>query len=63
MVHVVLQHMVVITTLLVFLPHQVFGYITFAVPCDHTTPSCECPLHYENGTMIDVCEFELELTI
>ena len=63
MVHIVLQHMVVITTLLVFVPHHVFGYITYTVPCDHTTPSCECPLYNENGTMIDVCEFELELTI
>ena len=61
---VALQQVAVIATvLMVFVPLQVFGQVIYKVPCDHTTPSCECPLQFENGTGIEVCEFELELSL
>ena len=61
---VALQQVAVIATvLMLFVPLQVFGQVIYKVPCDHTTPSCECPLQLENGTGIEVCEFELELSL
>ena len=51
------------TLLMVFVPLQIFGQVSYAVPCDYTTPSCECPLQFENGTVIDVCKFEFIITL
>ena len=48
--------------LMVFVPLQVFSQVTYAVPCDHTTTSCECPLQNEDGQNIEVCEFEIEIS-
>ena len=59
----ILQQVAVIATVLVvFVPLQVFGRVIYKVPCDYSTPSCECPLQFENGTRIEVCEFEFEIT-
>ena len=56
------QVAVIATVLMVFVPFQVFGQVIYKVPCDYTTPSCECPLQFGNGTCIEVCEFEFEIT-
>ena len=59
----ILQQVAVIATVLVvFVPLQVFGQVIYKLPCDYSTPSCECPLQFENGTRIEVCEFEFEIT-
>ena len=61
---IVTQHVAVIAALLmVFVPHQIFGQVIYNVTCDHTTPNCECPLQFENGTAIDVCEFQFKITV
>ena len=58
-----LQQFAAITAILmVFVPFQVFSQVTYAVPCDHTTTSCECPLQNEDGQNIEVCEFEIEIS-
>ena len=60
----ILQQVAVIATvLMVFVPLQVFGQVIYKVPCDYSTPSCECPLQFENGTGIEVCEFEFEVSL
>ena len=56
----VLQHVAIV---MLFVPLQVFGQVIYKVPCDYSTPSCECPLQFENGTGIEVCEFEFEITL
>ena len=59
----ILQQVAVIATvLMIFVPFQVFGQVIYKVPCDYSTPSCECPLQFGNGTCIEVCEFEFEIT-
>ena len=61
---VALQQVAVISTvLMVFVPLQVFGQVIYKVPCDYSTPSCECPLQLENGTGIEVCEFDFEVSL
>ena len=60
----ILQQVAVIATvLMVSVPLQVFGQVIYKVPCDYSTPSCECPLQFENGTGIEVCEFEFEVSL
>ena len=59
----ILQQVAVIATvLMVFVPLQVFGQVIYKVPCDYSTPSCECPLQNDYELPIEVCEFEFEIT-
>lgn len=39
------------------------GTVVYQVPCNYTTPSCECPVFNDYGEPIDICSFSLTVTL
>ena len=37
--------------------------VIYPVTCNYQTPNCECPLRNRDGQKIDVCEFQLQISV